>query len=159
MAKVRALIGHFTRSPKNMSELIKIQRTAGGKGLRLLQDMVVRWLSTANALKRLVLLRSPVLSFFNSNDHEFENPLSPQEWKAVQGILAVIEFGRQVSTMLRTETQSWLSNTSNYSLLITHYSLLEFLRGASNLRVIFRNYLEAGNFFYQLLQEFFYKKP
>ena len=89
-----------------MSELIKIQRTAGGKGLRLLQDMVVRWLSTANALKRLLLLRSSLLSCFNSNDHGFENQLSPQEWKAAQGILAVIEFGRQVSTMLQTETQS-----------------------------------------------------
>ena len=30
-------------------------------------------------------------------------------------------------------------------LKIAHYSLLEFLRGASNLRVIFRNYSEAGN--------------
>ena len=29
-------------------------------------------------------------------------------------------------------------------LRITHYSLLEVLRGASNLRVTFRNYLEAG---------------
>ena len=34
--KIRALIGHSTRSPKNMGILVKIQRAAGGKGLRLL---------------------------------------------------------------------------------------------------------------------------
>lgn len=67
--------------------------------------MVVRWLATANALKRLMLLRESMQSFFNSNDHDFNNQLSPQDWKAVQGILAVIEFGRQISTMLQTETK------------------------------------------------------
>ena len=106
MTRVRALIGHFTRSPTNMSELIRIQREAGGKGLRPLQDMVVRWLATANALKRLMLLRPHVKTFFDKNDHDFPNQLSPTGWKAVQGILAVLEFGRQVSTKLQTETQS-----------------------------------------------------
>jgi hypothetical protein len=74
-----------------------------------MQDMVVRWLATANALKRLLLLKRFVQEYFNRHDHDFVNQLSPTEWHAVQSILAVIEFGRQVSTMLQTETKSTIA--------------------------------------------------
>ena len=44
MVKVRALIGHFTRSPKNMGIFLRIQREnvpyQRERALRLLQDMV-----------------------------------------------------------------------------------------------------------------------
>ena len=68
----------------------------------------------------------------------------PKGWFAHQTMV------QQSEVLLRVEMTAWLSITSrNDRLKITsrNYSLLEVLRGASNLRVIFRNYLEAGNLF------------
>ena len=67
-------------------------------------DMVVRWLSTANALQRSLVLQTYICDFFNVHSTDFQHQLRPAEWRALRGIHAVIEFGRGASCSFQSET-------------------------------------------------------
>ena len=65
-AKWRACLGHFTRSPLNMGRLLGMQIQNGKKpheARRVVMDMVVRWLSTANALERSLIASCDCATF------------------------------------------------------------------------------------------------
>ena len=128
-AKWRAVLGHFTRSPLNMGRLLALQIQAGKKAhqaVRVFMDMVVRWLSTANALERSMLLQSVIVAFFHEHDPGFVHQLGPLEWKALRGIHAVIEFGHGASTVLQTESLSVIA--------ISWLTISLFARHAVNVR-------------------------
>ena len=106
-AKWRACLGHFTRSPLNMGRLLGLQIQNGKQpheARRVMMDMVVRWLSTANALQRSLLLQSVTVQFFHTHDPDFLHQMTPTEWNALRGIHAILEFGRRASTLLQSES-------------------------------------------------------
>ena len=88
-----------------MGRLLLSQSAKGVKiPLRILMGIVVRWLSTSNALERSLVLQTYICDFFNVHSTDFQHQLRPSEWRALRDIHAVIEFGRGASCSFQSKT-------------------------------------------------------
>lgn len=89
--RVKIIVGHFKRSPKATSLLIKTQQNCGIKNpLKLRQDIATRWNSTFYMLQRFTELEEAVRTTVALLDVRLPH-ISAEEWQILRDLQKVLE--------------------------------------------------------------------
>ncbi|KAH7970899.1 hypothetical protein HPB49_016628 [Dermacentor silvarum] len=90
LKKCRAIVGHYKHSAQAAARLPDCQRRMELSVLELIQDVETRWNSEHDMLSRLVQLKEAVCLELATSETTVPN-LTPQEWKAVAGLIKALE--------------------------------------------------------------------
>ncbi|KAH7946188.1 hypothetical protein HPB49_021227 [Dermacentor silvarum] len=90
LKKCRAIVGHYKHSAQAAARLQDCHRRMELSVLELIQDVETRWNSEHDMLSRLVQLKEAVCLELATSERTVPN-LTPQEWKAVAGLVKALE--------------------------------------------------------------------
>ncbi|KAH6923538.1 hypothetical protein HPB50_002160 [Hyalomma asiaticum] len=90
LKKCRAIVGHYKHSAQAAARLQDCQRQMELSVLELIQDVETRWNSEHDMLSRLVQLKEDICLELATSETSVPN-LTPQEWKAVAGLVETLE--------------------------------------------------------------------
>jgi hypothetical protein len=96
IAKCRAIVGHFSRSPEALEELLELQRKRKWSPVRPVQDNETRWNSTYALLKSLVALKEVLTDYANARQSDlkgehWEAVFDARFWMLIEEMLSVLE--------------------------------------------------------------------
>ncbi|KAH6937304.1 hypothetical protein HPB50_026499 [Hyalomma asiaticum] len=90
LKKCRAIVGHYKHSAQAAARLQDCQQRMELSVLELIQDVETRWNSEHDMLSRLVQLKEAICLELATSETSVPN-LTPQEWKAVAGLVKTLE--------------------------------------------------------------------
>jgi len=111
--KVRAIVGHFNRSPKATAALLKLQSDAPGGARALKTDVVTRWSALFQSWSRFLALRSYVLTYFLEHNAardelgDAADALDSERLDHMRQVVAVLSRCNEFTT--------WVQDRNNYN--------------------------------------------
>jgi len=100
--KIKAIVEHFKRSSYAQEKLISIQKQMDFPQLKLKQDVVTRWNSTYNMMKRFLQIKEALISTLALLQIDIDQ-LTPREWIVVEKSVEVLEIFSDVTVEISSE--------------------------------------------------------
>ncbi|KAL4085139.1 hypothetical protein QTP88_011338 [Uroleucon formosanum] len=102
LKKVKCIVEFFKKSSSALAKLHSAQKNMGLPQLKLKQDVVTRWNSTYDMLKRIISIKDAVISTLAILQSSIQ-VLTPAEWEVVEKAVDVLQIFHEVTEEISSE--------------------------------------------------------